>query len=730
MKKSLAAIMTLLLFVDTLHAQQRVVSVHQAELEVHRFSPTSPDLVGPPGLESVPLQPRSFRGTSGPCRTVFGFLPYWETSDNIRWDHLTHVAAFAVEVNSNGTLANDHNWPWTALINTAHANGVKVVLVATLFDPSGIETLITTPAFKQAFFENIKNKMLEGTADGINIDFEGNGPFVNNINQFMSELTEYMHTEVPGSEVTFDGPAVNWAGWDFPGLAASCDGIFIMGYAFAGSWSTITGANAPLTGGSINITDTLLDEYAPLASTMPEKLILGVPYFGGHWTTATMEANATVVAWQGSTRFRMDGGDVQQHGRLWDAVSQTPWYRWFDGQEWNQIWYDDEESLGLKWQLAQDNNLQGVGMWALNYDGTRSELWDELRTRFVDSCCVDTNGLPGECDDCQIDGDCDDSDDCTTDQCNQGRCVNAILDTCKPPVIAPVSPNPDSVLSGNEYQKQLSLSQGAATTWALTAAPSGAVISSSGLVSGWTPSESDIDSAFTFTARASNDATDDTVTWSVNVLSADDCSVSGDVEDCNDNNISDACDLAAGTSMDNNDNDIPDECDECLSNDDCDDGDRCTDDACFSGRCRNATNTECGQPSIDDDSDGVPNEFDRCPGTIAGEFADRDGCSRSQGGTVGVPADNPNPTIGGRVDSDGDSVADEFDQCPDTPPDTEAVDLEGCPVQRESAPAPVPDADANQNPLGCGAVGWVGYSFVLLSLLALRMITARAIRRR
>lgn len=362
------------------------VSVHRAALESHRDAPTSPDLIGNAGLRATP-EPLTPRSTST-CRTVFGYLPYWESSANIQWDALTHVAAFSVEVNANGTLGNDHGWPWTSLVNTAHANGVKVVLVATLFNTTDLLTLASTPAYKQAFFQNIKNKMLEGTTDGINIDFEGSGSWLAYVNGFMSELTAYMHSEVPGSEVTFAGPAVNWNGWNLPGLAASCDGIFIMGYAFAGSWNSYSGANSPLTGGTYNITNTVLTQYGVVTQTMPEKLILGVPYYGGHWTTETSSARSAVVAWQGSTRFTNDEPNSQVYGRLWDTFSQTPWYRWNDGTNWHQVWYDDAESLGLKYQLAEDNNLQGVGMWAMNYDGARPELWDALRAYAVDPCCT------------------------------------------------------------------------------------------------------------------------------------------------------------------------------------------------------------------------------------------------------------------------------------------------------------------------------------------------------
>jgi spore germination protein YaaH len=370
-------------------------SVHRWALEAHRDVPTSPDLLAAPGTPVLPLQ--TLRTADRPCATIFGYLPYWESSANLHWNLLTHLACFSVEVSSDGSISNSHSWPWTSLINTAHANGVKVILVATMFSDTSIATLLSNATYKNNFFVNIKTKMQQGSADGLNIDFEGTGTWIAQINAFMAELTAYLHTELPGSEVTFAGPAVNWsARWNLLGLAQSCDGIFIMGYAFAGSWSTVTGPNSPLTGGSTNITDTVLDEYYPVTQVLPEKLILGLPYYGHHWTTSTSDPRTTVVSFIGSTRFANDAVNSQTYGRLWDATSQTPWYRWQASGVWHQVWYDDAESLGLKYQLAQDHGLQGVGMWALNYDGTRPELWNELQARFRDACCeneVSTNGV-------------------------------------------------------------------------------------------------------------------------------------------------------------------------------------------------------------------------------------------------------------------------------------------------------------------------------------------------
>jgi len=398
-------------------------SVARLAYEAHAEAPVSPDLIGTAGITTsfTPLQPR-IPGT-GPCATIFGYLPYWESAANVRWQLLTHVACFSVGANPNGTISNPHNWPWTAVINTAHANGVKVILVATQFDPNSILTLITTPAYKSAFFANIKAQILAGNADGVNIDFEGSGPWRSHINGFMAELTAYLHAEIPGCEVTFAGPAVNWSNsWDLEGLAASCDGIFIMGYAFSGSGSANSGPQAPLTGGSINITNTVTVQYGAVTQKHPEKLILGVPYYGGHWKTTTANPRSAVVSYVGSTRFRDTYEESMLYGRLWDSVSQTPWYRWHDGTDWHQVWADDAESLGLKYDLARQHRLAGVGIWALNYDGARPELWDELDRQFRTGC-----PRPADLD---HDGDVDMEDYGLFQRCLSGRNVVQASPAC------------------------------------------------------------------------------------------------------------------------------------------------------------------------------------------------------------------------------------------------------------------------------------------------------------
>jgi spore germination protein YaaH len=371
-----------LLLVGSVNSQP--VSVHEADLVRHRDSPTPAFLIGEGGLPD-----RLFRGAAKvaqPQRVVFGYLPYWISEsyyDDIDYRLLTHLAAFSVEVNGNGSLGDDHGWPWTALVNTAHRHGVRVILTATLFGDADVKTLIESSTNRQRFFRAIRDKIREGNADGVNVDFEG--PGVNGwpalAPAFLRELTDYLHQQIPDSEVSFASPAVDWsARWDFADIAASCDYLFVMGYAFSGSWSGNSGPTAPLLGGYRNLTTTITDprDYGDVTRDNPQKLILGVPYYGCRWTTMNDQPGAPATEFGGYPYLGVTLQASPVYGRRWDASSQTSWYRYFESGRWIQVWFDDAESLGHKYDLALSHDLRGVGMWALGYEADRQEPWSQL----------------------------------------------------------------------------------------------------------------------------------------------------------------------------------------------------------------------------------------------------------------------------------------------------------------------------------------------------------------
>ncbi|MCK9211240.1 MAG: glycosyl hydrolase family 18 protein [Ignavibacteriaceae bacterium] len=337
--------------------------------------------------EIIPLQFEKSELTA----SVFGYLPYWEypTARNyLRYDLLTHIALFDFAADSLGNLKNPPYWPWTDVINKAHQNGVKVILSSTNFEASQMHQLLNSDSAKQNLFSNLKNKVESYKLDGVNIDFEEyySSDRGDLLNGFMTALTNYLHTAIPNCEVSFAGPAINGSGWKLTGLANACDYIFIMGYAFAGKWSDYTGSNAPLLGGTYNITNTITKQYADVIKSNPKKLILGVPYYGNRWQTKTQEPHAAVVNYGYTTRFRDDVSLSQTYGLLWENNEKTPWYRWkLNDTTWYQVWFDNDSSLGLKYDLAKSYKLKGIGMWALGYDGSRTDLWNAIEKRFITS---------------------------------------------------------------------------------------------------------------------------------------------------------------------------------------------------------------------------------------------------------------------------------------------------------------------------------------------------------
>jgi len=340
------------------------------------------------GKDIFPLKKPLVKSLS---KIVFGFLPDWEYANgahtNMQYDLLSHLAVFDFTVSSSGAISNPSAWPWTDVINAAHDAGTKVIMTAVNFNGAEIHNILSNSTIKNKFQTEVKRIISSYNLDGVNVDFEtlNKEDEGAKINEFMADLTNYIHTELPGKEVSFDSPAVNWNNdWNLEGLAESVDYLFIMAYDYHGSWSKNTGAVAPLTNpdGGISLTKTLNDDYNIAISKYPEKLILGVPYYGKHWKTSTSFAGSSIVSYDGSTFYRTAVNDAANKGGfIWNDDSQTPFYRW-NASGWNQVWQDNEESIAKKYDLALAENLGGIGIWALNYDGNKNELWELINSKF------------------------------------------------------------------------------------------------------------------------------------------------------------------------------------------------------------------------------------------------------------------------------------------------------------------------------------------------------------
>jgi hypothetical protein len=329
-------------------------------------------------------------------RTVYGFLPYWGSDTWLRYDLISILACFCVDMNSSGMISAWNGFPslFSDAIDSTNASGGIAIVTVVNFSSAGIHSILTTN--RNTAITTIVNLVDCNPVNGVSIDFENVGSADrDNLTDFMLELRSELDTAVPGSHLSICTPAVDWSGaFDYAGLAETCDALFIMCYPFHGSWSTVAGPCCPLTGwGSTPESSAnmiwCLGDYTTNAPGQHDKIVVGLPYYGHEWETAGSSSHSSVTGDCLTLFYTALADRAAAYGRLWDNESLTPWYAYYSGS-WNQGWYDDEESLELKYDIVREADLQGVGIWALGYDGSRDELWNCLEDAFSGEVWIDS----------------------------------------------------------------------------------------------------------------------------------------------------------------------------------------------------------------------------------------------------------------------------------------------------------------------------------------------------
>jgi len=319
-------------------------------------------------------------------KNIVGFSPYWVDNTYLHYDLLTTIALFSVDVNSDGTINNSHNFPahWSYVIQKAHENGVKVVLTATNFSSSSISSVVGNSTYQNNCINGLLNLVQSAGIDGVNIDFEGvPSGSKDSLSSFMTRLTNTFHSNIPGSEVTICGPAVDWSGaFDYDVLCSNTDGIFVMAYDYYYGGSSYTGPVSLLKSGTIFGTYSVewtINDYLNYSGGQNDKIIIGLPYYGYDWPASSAAAHSSTTGSGSAVIYTSAHDNALNYGRLWEASVSNPWYTY---GSYHQCWYDDKTSLHFKYNDINANNLLGTGMWALGYDGDKKELWTELRESF------------------------------------------------------------------------------------------------------------------------------------------------------------------------------------------------------------------------------------------------------------------------------------------------------------------------------------------------------------
>ncbi len=370
--------------------------------------PPAERLINPLVTQLAPLSPLTETKNS---KEVFGFAPYWNINKlaNIDFKILTTLAYFGVEVDGNGNLVKDdpgyqtfRSSEATSLFKKAHAGGTRVVLTLTQMRNNPILALMDSDEAQSNLIEESVNLVKQRGIDGINVDLEFAGDpgdyYRARFSQFVGNLTNRMHREVPGSHVTISvyasavkDPKI----YDIAALGRVSDGIFMMAYDFAVASSDNAIPTAPLNGHENGAywydIATAVDDFLKFMPS--EKLILGVPYYGYNYLVYEPTVKAETrpsYSWRGRpasqtyTVVQDKFNSSSEAVRGWDDNGKVGYIAYYvpETDTWRMIFMEDTRSLGIKYDFAKEKSLGGVGIWALGNDEGKRELWNLLKEKF------------------------------------------------------------------------------------------------------------------------------------------------------------------------------------------------------------------------------------------------------------------------------------------------------------------------------------------------------------
>lgn len=349
-----------------------------------------------------------------PKYSVYGFLPYW-TLDQTKYfqlDKLTDIAYFGlnidkdgnfVEHNEDGTLEPGYN-TWknsqtlSKFIKTATQKHVRMALtIISHTDDISTSFLNCTTCWK-TLATNITNELKAKEITGVNMNFEYVEETDADTAAKYTELVKFLKTNLPANTYivvsTFADSLTKPRVTNVADLSQVADALFIMSYDFHRPNSDTAGPVAPINGiGKIAEYDitTMLKDY--LAVSPANKLILGVPYYGYNWVVTRNLPNATRIPGnddigysQSQTYDTITNSLLDIRPKLeWDELAQSPYFTYVSATSGSlrQVYYENEKSLKVKYELAKELGLAGVGIWALGYDGGYTELWNLLGSEFI-----------------------------------------------------------------------------------------------------------------------------------------------------------------------------------------------------------------------------------------------------------------------------------------------------------------------------------------------------------
>lgn len=334
-----------------------------------------------------------------PRREVIGFLPYW-LLDRAQADYspyITTLTYFSLSLNGDGTiekytrpgetepgylaLTSGKIDPW---LNNAKTKGLNLSLAVFMVGDEKINELLVNPeASAKNLVTDVTPLMTDYGFSDLNLDIEqvadaspaARSKFTRfvqavKINLDPQKITR-LSIDISASALVKDSNLVDPAA-----LAPLVDQVVIMAYDYHYLGSPVTGPVAPGEGaGTVSELDTQAVVKVALKVMPAKKIVLGIPLYGYEWETIQNTPRSAIIPGSGliisnsraeeflagcaSCSGEFDLTDKENHLIYLDQLTGT----------YHQVFYPDWQATQYKVDLAQQEKLGGMAVWALGYEG-------------------------------------------------------------------------------------------------------------------------------------------------------------------------------------------------------------------------------------------------------------------------------------------------------------------------------------------------------------------------
>lgn len=334
-------------------------------------------------------------------KRVVGDYGYWSKyqtppygAAQIPYRKLTHINHAGVSFDASGTLTVPDGFIEPELNNSAHAAGVKVLLLL-----GGDSVGLEASGAMQTLVDNIAAFEKQYAYDGVDFDWEY--PETSGDRAFLVKLMAKLRLSNPSYVLSIDAAPWGGYGYDLKHLQHSLDYVNVMMYDCAGPWTAHGQLNSPIywdphnpapyecqPGGSVNDTATIFLKEMP-----GSQINMGTPFYGYHYANIHhlfgFCPNAPFTD-DGACDNTVESGGygptikplINKNGwtTFYDPIAYVPYMLRTDGSD-GYITYDDAYSTYYRvWYSDWQRGLGGTFLWSLDadYDGHSQDLLNAM----------------------------------------------------------------------------------------------------------------------------------------------------------------------------------------------------------------------------------------------------------------------------------------------------------------------------------------------------------------